>query len=101
MTKLLRGWASAAASSSALSLADKPKCATRGVTRLQPMNTGKKEMALPTTASEWMAELGAGELTPAHKRAFTEWLRESPVNVREVLELTMLRQDLDGVSLPG
>jgi transmembrane sensor len=47
-----------------------------------------------TTASDWMAELGSGELAPAQKAALADWLRESPRNVREFLELTLLEQDL-------
>jgi transmembrane sensor len=46
------------------------------------------------TAPEWMAELGSVEFGPAQKAALADWLRESPRNVRDFLELTLLDQDL-------
>ena len=48
----------------------------------------------PTTASDWMAELGQGDLDPAQKAALTDWLRESPRNVRELIETTLLARDI-------
>jgi len=51
------------------------------------------------TAADWMAELGGTEPGPAEKAAFTDWLRESPRNVRDFLDLTLLDQDLRATSL--
>lgn len=51
------------------------------------------------TAADWMAEMGETEATPALKRAFADWLRESPANVRAMLELSLLREDLRGVKI--
>lgn len=48
----------------------------------------------PSRASDWMAELNEGELEPAQKAALADWLRESPLNVRELLEANLLAQDL-------
>lgn len=50
--------------------------------------------APPSSASDWMAELNHGELEPARRAALTDWLRESPVNVRELLEAHLLAQDI-------
>ncbi|MBL8265655.1 FecR family protein [Steroidobacter sp.] len=58
------------------------------------MREQKADTSRPTTASDWMAELGQGELDPAQKSELADWLRESPRNVREFLEATLLGQDL-------
>lgn len=58
------------------------------------MRERKSDTARPTNASDWMAELNQGELEPAQKAALTDWLRESPVNVRELLEANLLAQDI-------
>lgn len=51
------------------------------------------------TATDWLAELGGAEPGPAEKAALTDWLRESPRNVRDFLELTLLDQDLRATPL--
>jgi transmembrane sensor len=55
--------------------------------------------ARPTDASDWMAELNQGELEPAQKAALADWLRESPVNVREFLEANLLAQDMRDIAV--
>lgn len=61
------------------------------------MREQKVDTAHPTTASDWMAELGQRELEPEQKAALTDWLRESPRNVRELLEATLLERDIRDV----
>jgi transmembrane sensor len=56
------------------------------------MSTGKKDA--PSNVSEWLAEVGDGDLTPSQKAALADWLRESPAHVREFLQATLMRQDL-------
>jgi transmembrane sensor len=61
------------------------------------MNIGKKDA--PADASEWLAEAGNGGLTASQKAALADWLRESPVHVREMLKTTLLHQDLGKLKL--
>lgn len=61
------------------------------------MREQKVDTTRLTTASDWMAELGQQELEPDQKAALTDWLRESPRNVREMLEATLLEQDIRDV----
>lgn len=63
------------------------------------MKEHKADRSGPAAASDWIAELGQGELDPARKAALADWLRESPRNVREFLEATLLAQDLRDVSV--
>ena len=56
------------------------------------MSTSRKDA--PTNASEWLAEVGDDDLTTSQKAAVADWLRESPANVREFLQTTLMRQDL-------
>ncbi len=53
-------------------------------------------MNSPATAADWMAQFAEGSLSSAHRAAFVEWLRESPTHVRELLELSLLQEDLAG-----
>ena len=55
------------------------------------------------SAPEWIAELTERELTLSQKAALTDWLRESPIHVRDFLQLTLLHQDLAAlpIQLPG
>lgn len=46
------------------------------------------------TAAKWLAECGEGEVSPAKRVALTDWLLESPRNVREFTELTLLSDDV-------
>jgi len=46
------------------------------------------------SAPEWITELAERELTSSQKAALTDWLRESPIHVRDFLQLTLLHQDL-------
>jgi transmembrane sensor len=57
------------------------------------------EPGLPSSAPEWVAELAQGELSPAQRAALTDWLRESPTHVRELLQLTLIHQDLAALSI--
>jgi transmembrane sensor len=61
------------------------------------MRESNADTPRPTSASDWMAELNQGELDPERKAALTDWLRESPLNVREFLEANLLAQDLRDV----
>jgi transmembrane sensor len=54
----------------------------------------------PATAAEWLAEMAERPLTQASKAALADWLRESPRNVRELLDLTLMSEDLGKVRLP-
>ena len=56
------------------------------------MSAGKK--GAPTNASEWLTEAGNNGLTASQKAALADWLRESPVHVRELLQTTLIHQDL-------
>jgi len=56
------------------------------------MNIGKEDA--PANASEWLAEAGNNGLTASRRAALADWLRESPVHVREFLQMTLLHQDL-------
>lgn len=58
------------------------------------MTDQRVDPSRPTSASDWMAELGQRELDPAQKAELADWLRESPRNVREFLEATLLGQDI-------
>jgi len=60
-----------------------------------------KNKDAPTNATEWLAELGSGELTSAQKAAFADWLRESPAHVREVLQVTLVQDDLRKLEIPS
>src|ERR1700722_3534578 len=57
------------------------------------------EPNLPSSAPEWAAELAHGELTQAQRVALADWLRESPTHVRELLQLTLMHQDLAALSI--
>lgn len=47
------------------------------------------------SAAGWAARLGdAQELSPAEKAALADFLRESPLHVRELIEHTFIREDL-------
>ncbi len=65
------------------------------------MNKQDSTMDISAAATEWMAQLTAGEFTPMERVAFTDWLRESPTHVRALLELTLLRHDLTAAPLPA
>jgi transmembrane sensor len=56
------------------------------------MSIGKKDALI--SASEWLAEAGDHALTVAQKAALADWLRESPVHVRELVRTTLIHQDL-------
>ena len=57
------------------------------------------EPNLPSSAAEWAAELADGELTDAQRAALTDWLRESPVHVRELLQLTLIHRDFAALAI--
>lgn len=61
------------------------------------MSTGKKD--LPVNASEWLAEAGDNPLTASQKAALAGWLRESPAHVRELLQTTLIQQDLGRLNI--
>lgn len=63
------------------------------------MREQKADPSNPATASDWIAEIGQGELDPAQQAALADWLRESPRNVRELLETTLLAQDVRDIPL--
>jgi transmembrane sensor len=48
----------------------------------------------PANASDWLAEAGNHSLTASQKAALADWLRESPVHVRELLQTTLIHEDL-------
>ena len=56
------------------------------------MSIEKKDV--PANASEWLAEAGDDGLTASQKAALADWLRESPVHVREFLQTTLIQQNL-------
>src|SRR5262245_22072336 len=56
------------------------------------------EKQVPTTAADWIAQLAEAEPNAAQRAALTDWLRESPTHVRELLDLTLIHQEL--ASLP-
>jgi transmembrane sensor len=62
------------------------------------MSTGKKDT--PANASEWLVEAGNNGLTASQKAALADWLRESPVHVREFLQTTLIHQDLGKLKIP-
>lgn len=45
-------------------------------------------------ASFWWALLNGGDATPAHDRAFGEWVARSPENIKAFLEITVLARAL-------
>jgi transmembrane sensor len=52
------------------------------------------------TASDWITELTSGrDLSPAQVAALTDWLRESPTNVRALIEHTFISRDLAKLSI--
>jgi transmembrane sensor len=61
------------------------------------MNLGKQDA--PANASEWLSEAGNEELTPSQRAALADWLRESPVHVREFLQMTLIQQDLGELNI--
>ena len=48
----------------------------------------------PKDAAEWLAEAGDDGLSPAQRVALADWLRESPAHVRELVQVTLIHQDL-------
>lgn len=59
--------------------------------------TGKEQLS----AAEWIVRLrDPEELTHAEKIALTDFMRESPTNVREMLEHTFINQDLKALPIP-
>ncbi len=46
-------------------------------------------------AASWVLELQGGELSKAERKRFANWLRESPANVREYLELSGMWKELE------
>jgi transmembrane sensor len=63
------------------------------------MKSGKTREESLSTAAEWMAQVAGGELTHVQKASFTEWMRESPRNVRDFLELVLLSKDMSALPL--
>ena len=53
----------------------------------------------PTSASEWLAEAGNNGLTASEKAALADWLRESPAHVRDLLQTTLIHQDLRNLEI--
>lgn len=49
--------------------------------------------AVAKQAAEWFVAHREGELTPREREAFTQWLRTSPVHVREYLAVSGLARD--------
>lgn len=49
-------------------------------------------------AAEWFVAHRSGELAEAQRKAFVEWLSESPLNAREYLALSGFTQDLEEVA---
>lgn len=49
-------------------------------------------------AAQWLVANRSGELSEAQRKAFVEWLSESPLNTREYLALTGFAQDLEEVA---
>jgi len=48
-------------------------------------------------AAAWVLELQSEQLSARNRKRFAYWLRESPVNVREYLELAGLWSELEGI----
>ncbi len=49
-------------------------------------------------AASWMQRLGEGSLTVSERAEFTDWLRESPIHVSEMLTCQRLSSALEGYS---
>src|SRR6185437_3039429 len=61
------------------------------------MTTGTEKLS----AAEWIAKLSdQQELTRAEKAALADFMRESPVNVRELIEHTCIAEDLKALAIP-
>jgi transmembrane sensor len=61
------------------------------------MTTGKEQRS----AAEWIVRLrDHEELTHSEKMALTDFMRESPTNVREMLEHTFIDEDLKALTIP-
>ncbi len=48
-------------------------------------------------AAAWVLELQSEQLSTRNRKRFAHWLRESPANVREYLELASLWAELEGI----
>ncbi|WP_292295098.1 FecR/PupR family sigma factor regulator, partial [Marivita sp.] len=46
-------------------------------------------------ACAWLAQLETGELTPADRDAFREWMHRNPLHVREIRRLAALSKNLN------
>lgn len=61
------------------------------------MNTETEQLS----AADWIARLSdTQELTHAEKTALAEFLRESPTNIRELIQQTFIRHDLNALQIP-
>ena len=63
------------------------------------MDTRRSNTDSPANAADWLATLMEGKADAATRAAFAEWTRESPANIREWLELTLISADLQAVRL--
>lgn len=63
------------------------------------MNAHKSEQDQAQTAAQWLALSSEGELNARDKRVFTDWLRESPLHVREFTEMTLLGDEVGRLPL--
>lgn len=65
------------------------------------MGTRRNPESPPTTATEWFAVLADERSDTATRAAFTEWLRESPTHIRELLEVVLLRAAVADAAVPA
>lgn len=63
------------------------------------MTARTSEQQQAQTAAEWLALSSEGELSSRDKRLFADWLRESPLHVREFTEMTLLGDELGKLPL--
>lgn len=58
------------------------------------MDTRRPDDASPKTAAEWFTALTEPQADAATRGAFTDWVRESPTRIREIMDLVLLKEDL-------
>lgn len=57
---------------------------------------GERRRLVTEQAAAWLLALRRGSLSPAERRDFVDWLRESPVHIAEMLRVSQVDQALEG-----
>lgn len=57
---------------------------------------GERRRLVTEQAAAWLLALRRGSLSPAERRDFVDWLRESPVHIAEMLCVSQVDQALEG-----